>query len=97
MIESRVSLTDDVIQLFTEPKTFSYLNFHQESFLDPIAGYSKETHHHAFLFDLTVEVKIQSRVVNSLSGIFGEILGIKDFIAFHRDEAALPESEKSLR
>ena len=33
LIETRVSLTDDVIQLFTEPKTFSYLNFQQESFL----------------------------------------------------------------
>ena len=82
LIEARVSLTDDVIQLFTEPKTFSYLNFQQESFLELAGGYSKETHHHAFLFDLTVEVKIQSRVVNSLSGIFGEIVGIKDFIAF---------------
>ena len=89
MIESRVSLTDDVMQLFAEPTTFSYLNFKQESFLELAGNYtnsketSKETtHHHAFLLDLAMEVKIQSRVVNSLSGIFGEIVGIKDFIAF---------------
>ncbi len=80
LVETRVSLQDSLLQLMTEPEEFSMLNLDRLNKLKlpfPVESDSFKE----FWFDLSVEIKIEKRVVNSLPSLFGEVGGLNDLLA----------------
>ena len=81
-VEHRVTLMDELFQLIATPKTFSYLNFIQESVTEFSEAHDPENSIITFIFDLANQVKIENRKVNSITEVFGDLYGIKDFLVF---------------
>ena len=54
----------------------------QESVSVIITGHDPENAYSTFIFDLALQVKIENRQVNSISGMFGNVVGVKDFLVF---------------
>ncbi len=80
LVETRVSLQDSLLQLMTEPEKFSMLNLNRLDRLKVPFPTSPDSFKE-FWFDLSVEVKIEKRVVNSLPSLFGEVGGLNDLLA----------------
>ena len=81
-IEHRATLMDELFQLVSSPKEFSYLNTFQEGINVISENHYSENNFISFAFDLALEVKIENRTVNSISGMFGNVVGTKDFLVF---------------
>ena len=79
-IEHRATLMDELFQLVSSPKEFSYLNTFQEGINVISENHYSENNFISFAFDLALEVKIENRTVNSISGMFGNVVGTKDFL-----------------
>jgi len=58
-IEHRVTLMDELFQLISSPKTFSYLNIIQESIPVISQSYDKENSYKTFVFDLALQVRVE--------------------------------------
>ena len=81
LIEHRATLMDELFQLISSPKEFSHLNTIQEG-IAVVSENHDENNFISFIFDLALEVKIENRTVNSISGMFGNVVGTKDFLVF---------------
>ena len=75
IVEHKVSLQDSLVQLLTDPEEFTMVNLDRLSKLSlpfpPSPGSLRE-----YWVDLSTEIKIEKRVVNSLLSLFGEVGGI---------------------
>ena len=80
IVEHRVSLQDSLLQLMTEPEEFTMVNLDRLTKLSlpmpPSPGSFRE-----YWVDLSTEIKIEKRVVNSFPSLFGEVGGINELLA----------------
>ena len=80
LVESRVTLEDNLIQLFTEPKTFSLLNLDPVTKLIQPYGINEHSMFNMY-FELGQKISVEKRVVLSIPSLFGEVGGLYDFLS----------------
>ena len=80
LVESRVTLEDSLIQLFTEPKSFSLLNLDPVTKINQPFGFNYDSMFN-LCFELGQRVSIEKRVVLSIPSLFGEVGGLYDFLS----------------
>ena len=79
--EHRITLKDSLWQASIEPKSFGYLNIYPQT-LRQTHGAFKEQPDSVFtcVFDLDMEIRIESRSVTSLPVLVASIVGLKIFL-----------------
>ena len=80
IVEHRVSLQDSLLQLMTEPEEFTMVNLDRLTKLSLPMPPSPDSFREYWV-DLSTEIKIEKRVVNSFPSLFGEVGGINELLA----------------
>lgn len=81
LIESRISLQDSLLQLFSEPEELKLINVDLTSELK-ITLPPEHDSHFTYWLTLGKKVSVESRVVTSFPALFGDIVGLRDFFNF---------------